>query len=197
MKSWIDNRQQYEAFAYTQHTAAVLVTKDAWPWKVVAAFAALFVGYRSFLTEWATTFGPIMGYPKRWLQLSYRLLVHECEHSAQCEMLGWLVPVIGWFFGRKVRTWAGFPIFALLWATGGLPIGFCPGRFFLERGADRVSWRWMLQNGSTPDQIRARGMDFAAKVCGRQYGWSMIVGGKWLFRRAIEAEIRRAATGGA
>jgi hypothetical protein len=159
-------------------------------------FAALFVGYRSFLTGWATTFGPIMGYPRSLLRLSWRLIVHECEHSAQCEMLGWFIPIVGWFFGRRVRTWIGFPLFALLWACGGLPVLFCPGRFFLERGADRVSWRWMLQNGSSPDEVRSRGMIFAGKVCGRQYGWSMPFIGRWLFSRAIEAEIRRAANKG-
>lgn len=193
MKSWVDKKDVYVSFAHTRHQTALLVTKDAWPWKIAAVCAAIFVGYRGFLTSWATTFGPLMGYPRAFLRLSRRLLVHECWHSSQCESLGWYVPVVGWFFGPHVRTWAGLLPFALLWGLGGLPFFFCSGRFFLELGADRHAWGWMLRNGYSPDDVRTRGMAFADKVCGRQYGWSLLFIGKWLFRRAIEKEIRRAA----
>lgn len=189
--SWVDDKKSYVAFARQRHPAALLVTKDAWPWRVAAVFAAPFVGYASFLSSWATTFGPIMGYPRSLPSLSRRLLVHECEHTAQCEYLGWAMPVAGWFFGRKVRAWCGLPLFAALWAVGGLPIFFCPGRFFLERGADRVSWRWMLENGYDASAVRERGLAFAEKVCGRSYGWALPLMGRWLFRRAIEQEISK------
>ena len=113
--SWVDEKAKYDAIAAQIEPAAVVMTKDHWLWSAAWYFLAVItlglimlgMGKTKFLTRYATTLGPWHGYPRDWPALSKRLLTHECRHTTQFVFAGWFVPVLGWFFGRKVRAVVG------------------------------------------------------------------------------------------
>lgn len=176
MSSWTEQREHYQTLAREHAPSAVLVTKDHWFWRVVARMLWLAsVGQfspQTFLRDYATTFGPIQAYPRHWRELSRPLLVHECRHSRQCELLGWLFPFVGWFH-RGVRSWLGLLPMGLLYLCFPLPIGLCAGRLWLELDAERTSWRASLRHGwLTEDQVRQQAIFFADRVSSAHYLWT-------------------------
>jgi hypothetical protein len=184
-------RFKYEKLAKGFEPAAKPATKDSWVWKVIAVIlhGVSFGGlpYRRFLTEVATTFGPIQAYPRELPSLSTRLLVHECRHTTQAVWLGWLFPVLGWFFGRRVRAYAGLPFMAILYLLFPLlPVALNVCRWLFELDADRASWRWMLDNGYSPDMVKLQAEEFAKDVCGGPYvfAWLSFLGGVAAFTRS-------------
>lgn len=189
--SWVIHKQKYQRIASEIEPAARLSTKDALLWKAVAAILMVVsfgrLGYRRFLDDYATTFGPIQAYPVGLDGLSTRLLVHECRHTTQAVWLGWSFPVLGWFFGRRVRAYAGLPLMAVLYLLFPLiPVGMCLCRWLFELDADRASWRWMLRNGYTAGMVTVRAEEFARKVCGGAYvfAWPNNLGGVSVFKNA-------------
>jgi hypothetical protein len=196
---WTNDRAKYEQIARTIEPAARLSTKDSWLWTALwvvgvvltVGLLAIKMGRKTFLENYATTLGPIQGYPRGYSRLSKRLLVHECRHTTHCVWLGWLIPIVGWFFGRRVRAYAGLLPYAVLYLILLFPIGFCIGRWLFELDADRTSWRWQLRNGYTPEHVKERAGQFARKVCGGQYVWAWIpwLGGIAAFERAADKVI--------
>lgn len=192
VETWVINRYRYERIAREIEPAAKLSTKDSLLWKTVAVIlhGITFGGfpYRRFLTEFATTFGPIQAYPREFETLSTRLLVHECRHTTQAVWLGWAFPILGWFFGRRVRAFAGLPFLFVLYLFPGplLPVGFCLGRWLFELDADRTAWRWMLKNGYAPELVKLRAEEFGGDVCGKSYvfAWLKVLGGVSVFKRS-------------
>lgn len=189
--SWVDNKSNYQDVARGLHPGARLVTKDSWFFKVLAIFAAPFVGYRYWLEHYAIALGPVQAYPRQWTDLRMGTIIHECRHSWQCEMLGWLIPIVGWFFGRTVRTWAGFPLFLILYFVVLLPIGLSVFKCWFELDADRAKWAWMLIQGEGPQIVELRAIDFGKTVNGRGYGFAFPwLGRKW-FRWAAKRLISK------
>lgn len=185
--SWIDRKSEYEAIARKIDPSAKLVTKDAWPWKVLAVLvtAVTFGGmtYRRFLDDYATTIGPIQGYPRQWPILSARIIVHEARHTQQARWCGlWIHP------------WVGLPLFGLLYIAVFLPIGFAFFRWRFEIDAELASYRYQLRHKTPPSEIRARAKRFGPVVCGGDYGWSWIIGGVAGFESAAEKAIQEAAS---
>jgi hypothetical protein len=163
--SWVDHKAEYEEISRSIDPAVRLVTKDAWPWKVLAALVMVFtfggISYRKFLEGYATTIGPIQGYPRKALYLSRSLLIHEARHTRQAR-----------WFGLWSHPWVGLPLFAVFYLLLPLPLGLAWFRFRFELDAHVASWRWMLANGAPEDSVMLHA-DYAAKrVCGGNYGWS-------------------------
>jgi len=191
--SWVDEKEKYDAIARSIEPAARLTTKDSWLWTALWVVGLVFtvgllaikMGRKRFLEEYATTLGPAQGYPSIFGALSKRLLVHECRHTTHCVWLGWLVPVFGWFFGRRVRAWCGLPIYAVLYLLFPvLPVGLNLGRWLFELDAEKTAWRWALRNGYPARSIVKRARDFGGRVCGGQYVWSWLPWGKTVFLNA-------------
>lgn len=174
--SWVIHKFKYQKIASSIESAATLSTKDSLLWKVVAAVVMVCtfggISRRKFLEEYATTFGPLQAYPRYWPSLSTRLLVHECRHTTQCLWFGYAVPIAGWFFGRRVRAWCGLPLYGIVYLLLFLPLGFAYFRYLFERDADRVAYRWALEEGYTPKWVTERARSFGLRVCGGNYGWS-------------------------
>ena len=179
--SWVDDKRKYETLAHSIEPSVKLVTKDAWYWKVMAALAMTFtfggMKYRDFLEKFGTTLGPIQGFPRSQEWLTERIIVHEARHTRQCK-----------WFGLWIHPWVGLPIFAVFYLFLPLPLGLAYFRYRLELDADRTTWRWMLNNKYTIGEVRTRAEEFASKVGGRYYGWS-VPWAKWGFKRAVESVI--------
>jgi hypothetical protein len=201
--SWIDDREQYQAIAAKIDPAATLFTKDHWVWTaawiglivITLGLAAIGMPLKKFLERYATTLGPFHGYPSAWPALSKRLLVHECRHTTQFVFAGWFVPVLGWFFGRKVRAVCGLLPMAVVYGLVIFPIGLALGRWLLELDADRTSWRWAIRNGFGAGWVRERAARFGRQVCGGPYLWAWVLGGVGVFERSAEKVICEYASG--
>jgi hypothetical protein len=200
--SWVGRWDEYEKIARTITPGVVIVTKDSWLWTAAWLFLVVFtlgifaikMSRHRFLHNYATTIGPIQGYPREWQSLSKRLLVHEARHTTQSQWFGYAIPILGWIPGQVggfLRAIVGLPLFGLLYLILFFPLGFAFFRWRFEIDADLASYRWMLRNGYTVAQIRARAAKFSAKVCGGDYGWSWPrwLGGVRGFERAADKAI--------
>jgi hypothetical protein len=182
--SWVTERARLEALARAIEPSVRLQTKDGWHWRALAWLAALAtaggMSRRTFLEGYATTFGPLHGYPVGWsVERVEATLVHEARHTRQARWCG---------FG--VHPWLGMPVFAALYLALPLPVGFGLARLLFELDADRAAWRHALAGGAQPDRIRARACEFAGRVCSAHYGWPVPRRlGLALFSRAAEREI--------
>jgi hypothetical protein len=183
MKTWVTEKYKYEKIARSIDPSVRLVTKDGWYWKVIAALVMVFtfggISYRKFLDDYATTIGPLQGYPRQWQKLSTRLLVHEARHTRQAR-----------WFGLWIHPWVGLPLFGVFYLLLFLPLGFAFFRWRFEIDADVASYKWQLKNGYTAEQVRARAKAFGAKVCGGNYGWSWLFGGVRGFEKAADKVIQ-------
>lgn len=183
-RRWTEERERLEALARSIEPSVRLQTKDVWIWRLLAllASAATFGGIsrRRFLEDFATTVGPLQGYPAAWsAERVEGILVHEARHTFQARVCG-----------LGLHPWLGIPIFSVLYLALPLPMGFAWLRLLFEIDADRAAWRHALSRGASSDAIRRRARDFAGVVCSGAYGWSMPKGlGLRLFERAAERTI--------
>ena len=183
--SWIAERFKYENIAAEIEPAARLRTKDSWLWKVLWVLMTVFslglsllkMSWSTFFKIYATTIGPIQGYPRSFERLGRRLLVHECQHVKQAVFCGYFIPILGWIpgrWGRHFCAWVGLPFMLLGYVVLPFPIGLCYGRYRLELDADIVSWKWALKNkkGYTPKDVRDHATARVDKVAGGAYLWA-------------------------
>jgi hypothetical protein len=182
--SWTDDHARLEAIARAIEPSVRLVPKEGAFWRAVGVLAAgaTFggIGLRTFLDDYATAIGPLQGYPRHWSAAHVEsLLVHEARHTRQARWCG---------FG--LHPWLGLPVFAALYVALPFPSGAALLRFWFELDADRAAWRHALACGATPEQVRVRAAEFAARVCSGHYGWPIPrrMGVAW-FARAAETEI--------
>lgn len=161
-----------------------LQTKDVWIWKLLGALATVAtlggISYRRFLEDFATTLGPLQGYPAAWsVERVEAILVHEARHTRQAR-----------WCGLGLHPWLGLPLFAVLYLALPLPMGMAWLRLLFELDADRAVWRHALRHGASPEEIRARARGFARVVCSGAYGWSLPPRvGVRVFERAAERVI--------
>jgi hypothetical protein len=194
--SWTLKRTEYERIVEEIEPASVLTTKDHWIFKVIATLI-FWMPNKRWLEEFATTFFPIQAYPSQFPSLSTRLLVHECRHTTHCVWLGYLVPILGWFFGRHVRAWCGAPFYIVLYAFTLFPIGIAVTRWLIEFDCDYTSWKWQVRTKYKVYRITPRAKEFGAKVCGWPYliSWFRWLGGielfEWGARRALNSAQRK------
>jgi len=114
-----------------------------------------------FLTQFASTFGPIVGIPEEW-EDPEETIVHEVGgHVNQFGWFGLFIPYVG--------PWIG--ILGMILFYGLLfPVGFNWFRYRLELHADKQRWKYMLQHGVSSDAILERAMSFAETISSWQYG---------------------------
>jgi hypothetical protein len=163
--SWVVEKCKYERIAQAIDPAVRLVTKDGWYWKVIAVLLTIVtfgkMNYKRFLNDYATTIGPLQGYPRHWPALSARLLVHEARHTQQAR-----------WFGLWIHPWVGLPLYGILYLLLFFPLGLAFFRWRFEIDADKASYRWMLENDCSAAHIRIRAQQFGEKVCSGHYGWA-------------------------
>jgi hypothetical protein len=175
--SWVIEKFRYEKIAHEIESAVTLKTKDHWFWTglwvflVVISFGlyALKMSLRDFLEKWATTIGPIQGYPREYSRLSRRLLVHEARHTWQCIVAALFVPVFGWVPWRRWRAYVGLLPMGLVYGLLPFPVLICYGRYRLELDADISRWRWALENRYGPEEIRSHAARRVNTVGGSAY----------------------------
>lgn len=203
MKSWIGRIDFYQSLIIKIEPSAIVVTKDHWFWSAlwwlgnILTFFTLqfFLSKKTFLEDKATSIGPFHGYPRQWEKLSKKLIMHEGRHSWHCVLLGWSIPILGWFFGRRVRAIAGVLPYAIIYFFIIFPIGLAVGRLLIEADAERVTYIYMAKNRYNDKEIYDRAYDQSKKVCGPHYFYSFphCIGQKIFMshaRRAIERWMR-------
>jgi hypothetical protein len=184
--SWTDEHARLEALAREIEPSVRLETKDGWHWRLLAGLAAAAtaggIPRRTFLEEYATTLGPLHGYPASWsVERVERTLVHEARHTRQARLCA-----------LGIHPWLGLPVFAVLYLLLPLPAGLGLARLLFELDADRAAWRHALARGTPPEAVRARAREFAARVCSGHYGWPFPRAlGVRLFARTAERTIAR------
>jgi len=187
---WVGERARLEALARAIEPSVRVQTKDRAHWRALAWLAALATGggisRQTFLEEYATTLGPLHGYPAGWsVERVEATLVHEARHTRQAR-----------WCGLGLHPWLGMPLFAALYLALPLPCGLGLARLLFELDADRAAWRHALAAGAAPDQVRARAREFAGRVCSGHYGWPAPRRlGVALFARAAERTIAAHARG--
>jgi len=165
---WIDKKEYYENIARDVTPASTLMVKEGVFWTIVAYIqSAATLGIKkphAILSDSAAALGPIQAFPRSFGILYPEEIVHEARHTLQMEICGWVIPVLGWFFGRKVRAWCGLPLFLILNLLP-LPILVNYGRFRLELDAESTAWRVGLKDGwLTPKEIKARAALFGRSM---------------------------------
>lgn len=183
--SWVSEKDRLEKIAHEFDPAIRLVTKDSWFWKALAwlLFIVTFgaTSRTRFLERFATTIGPVMGFPAVWTAAQVEaLLPHEGRHVYHARVLGFYI-----------HPWIGLPLYFILYILVPIPVGFSICRALFELDADRASWLYWYRKGVwDAHMVRARAQAFATTVAGSAYGWSLpgpLV--RWLFGRAAEKVI--------
>jgi len=182
--SWVRERARLEALARAIEPSVRVQTKDGAHWRALAWLATIAtlggISRRTFLEDYATTLGPLHGYPAGWsVERVEATLVHEARHTRQAR-----------WCGLGLHPWLGMPVFAALYLALPLPVGLGFARLLFEIDADRAAWRHALAAGAPADAVRARAAEFAGRVCSGHYGWPVPRRlGVALFRRAAERTI--------
>jgi hypothetical protein len=177
MSGWVHDKSRLTRLAREIDSAARITTKDGWFWRALAWLLQPLIAREKFLNDFATTIGPLQGYPRHWpIDFVERALVHESRHTRQAR-----------WFSLGIHPWAGLPIMGIMYILLPIPIGLAWIRYRLELDADRASWRHQLRRGATAAEIMLRAARFATIVASRKYGWS--VPGRWArwgFKRAAK-----------
>lgn len=134
-----------------------------------------FGGMKSFLTGFVTTLGQRIYVPDDWESWPagqrYCILRHEVVHVEQ--------------FRRFT-----FPGMVLLYVLAPLPVGFAPGRTWLEWQGYRETLRahWQV-DGPAQAKSGAMAEHIVARFVGPEYAWMWLAGGQ--VRRWIARELDR------
>jgi len=163
---WMDHRAYYQDIARKIDGSVIVTTKDHWLWRALAwALYLVTCGWgmkpEVFLTEYATTIGPVQGYPREWPELHEETIVHESGHTRQAR-----------WFGLGIHPWVGLLPMAIAYLLLPLPVGLAYVRYILELGADKRRWRYMLDHGASPAEIVVRASSFGRTVSSKAYGWA-------------------------
>lgn len=183
--SWADTDKVYYILkAKSMVPYAVLVTKDGWFWNAIAWFLYLvsFTTFKRkrFLEDFATTFGCFVGCSSTWRSIPTPLLAHEVlGHVRQFHFAGYFIPILGWFFGSKIRAICGIPLMGLGYILL-FPFKLAFGRFFLEAHADYCSYVYMLTPSIPKDEgnwscfdVKERALRFADTLSSGAYLWTL------------------------
>lgn len=134
-----------------------------------------FGGMRSFMTSFVTTLGQRIYVPADWDRWPaaerYCVLRHEVVHVGQ------------------FRRWT-FPGMVVLYLLLPLPVGFAPGRAWLEwqgyRETLRATWQVHGRDAARSDRMVAH---IVARFTGPEYAWMWVAGAQ--VRRWITRELER------
>ena len=169
-ETWIDKKEELEAFAKTFDHTARLKEKKSFIWNI------------GFLKVAATTIGPNIYIPSNWKEHSVRYVIpHEVGgHVKQFK-----------FCGLGIHPWAGVPLMLLLYFLLFFPVFLAWPRYRLELHASAVSWRYHLEQklwGVSDVKIRAA--EFAKTVSSSAYLYAVpLFWAKLGFKRKAERVI--------
>lgn len=179
--SWTEWQGYHEAQLKNLDADAKLLTKDHWLWTVLWWFLniatcglfAFAIRKEDFLERYVTTLGLYIFVPRQYPEILDSLLAHEIwGHGRQYTFAGWFVPILGWFFGRRVRALVGMLPMLLVYLLLPFPVFICYGRYRLELDADIVEWGMMKFNGCLAENIRKHARMRANLISGSAYLWS-------------------------
>ena len=154
-----------------------VVPKVGWFWTTLhyVVMVVTFGQNRSFLTDYYTTIGGVVGYPtegsSRSLAERIAVLEHELIHIKQCARLG---------FGK---VWIGFPIYMVLYLLLPLPIGLAYFRWRYEREAyaHGINVRVAIE----PHRYNGLIEEAVTELTTGAYGWT------WPFKGTVRAYFHR------
>jgi len=180
--SWVSMRPFFQSLAKSIDRASVVTVKEGWFWETVAVLAPIFtfggMSRRQFLTEFATTIGPVQAYPANWpVERVAALIPHEARHTRQAR-----------WFGLMISPWLGLPLMAIAYYFLFFPVGLAWVRYRLELDADAFGWRYRLRHGEGILRVRERAANFSKIVASGAYGYP------WpapLVRRGFERKLRQ------
>lgn len=169
--SWVGNKDHFQEVARGFWPGATLTTN-----RVLSAIT----GGRPF------AIGPWQIYKKDWTSIRFETLAHEAGHNWTYELLGWLIPIAGWFFGKRVRAFCGIPFFLILYFLPPFTL-IMVFRCWFELIADRNRWRYMISRGEGRAAVLARAEQFGKTVNSTcSYLWAFPWIGPWWFRRSAK-----------
>ena len=171
--SWIRHKEHYEEIAHSVTPTVTLMEKTGLFWTIVAwTISIISLGFRKpkdVLNDSAMAFGTVQAFPSSWGIIAPEEIVHEARHTWQMEKCGWAIPVLGWFFGARVRAWVGLPIFLFLSLVPFFVL-VNYGRFRIELDAESLAWKRALHAGwLTPKEVRNRAKYFAEAMFRIEY----------------------------
>jgi hypothetical protein len=136
--------------------------------------------YVEFMTDYATTIGPIQAYPSDWTAFMVEEIgIHESQHTRQCR-----------WFGLGISPWIGLIPMALAYLLLPLPIGLAWCRYRLELNAEIPFWKYLLAQGMTEEALMRRveytalGVSSSAYLYSVPRAWAL-----WGYRRKAKKVI--------
>jgi hypothetical protein len=170
--SWWHHKDALERFARSFDPTARLALKESKVWDVSTA-----------AKNYATTIGRTVYIPAHWtFYIAKQVIPHEVlGHVKQFRWAGFFIhPTVGIPLGLFLYFVIPFPVL-LAWV-----------RYRMELHADAKSWEYHLEHGWSPEKVRRRAEQFAEKVAGKPYVYSIPKRwARWGFRRKAEKVIRK------
>lgn len=154
--SWLDQKERFEKEAKEFDKTIILLTKDNWISKAIAAilFYLSFGKFKKeeYLQKFATTLGNYHFYPKEWtIQQVELTLIHESRHTYQFRK-----------FGFGIHPLVGLPFAAIIYLFLLFPIGLAFGRVLMEIDADIYKWKYLIKK-EYPIKYIQRMLDYRVK----------------------------------
>jgi hypothetical protein len=166
MSSWLKDKEALQTFARSIDSSIILMSKEHWLWVVISYLLRFLMPREKFLNKFATTIGPLHGYPKGYSTEDVRRVIpHEGRHTQQVRACGLFIPYIG--------PWLGIIPMTILYVLL-LPVGFNWFRYKFELDANVASWKYKVNNmGWSLDAIEVAAYRTAKIVGSRSYGWPL------------------------
>jgi len=170
--SWLHQKEELQRAARKIDKSVILLPKDHWIFHLVWWTAAVFtlsafawgIHRKTFFERFATTIGPLQGYPKSWTYHQVlRVIIHESRHTRQCR-----------WFGLMIHPWLGLPLYFVLYSLLLFPVGLAYFRVWFEVDADKAKWKVLIaEHGWGPVQVTADAKRRAAMVSSGLYFWPL------------------------
>jgi hypothetical protein len=164
---WVDQKSELELIGKKIDPSVIISTKDSFFWQILATLVAMVtfggLSRRRFLDDFATTIGPLQGYPASWEYDSVKsTIIHESRHTQQAR-----------WFGLGLSPWLGLPFFGLCYLLLPIPLGFAYGRYWFEFDACRFTYRYKLKEGWDPRDILDQADHASSNISSGAYGWAV------------------------
>ena len=145
----------------------ILVKEESALMRFLNIFARIF--NKDFLSNTIVAFATRIYVPRASLDCDLRnKIVHEVKgHVPQYRKCG-----LG-------SIWLGFLVFVFLYGLAFFPIFLAYFRYRFELGAHTEEWRWDLENGRSPSEVRKSAALSAQSVASNVYFWTLP--GAWVF----------------
>lgn len=179
--SWTDEAERYRRLARGVDPAVRLTTKDGWVWRAIAwvLYLITFSAFKRerFLTQFATTLGPVQAYPRGYLRIYEGTIEHEGRHTRQARA-----------FGLWIHPWVGLPFMAVAYLLLPFPVYLAWGRYRLELDAVTFSWeRGLRARRTSVGDVMEDAARWGDLISSAAYFWAWPRRlARWGFRRRAE-----------